>query len=664
MKKGRITNGIQRVLIFGCVAMMMVGLVFTSGDFSVAEEIYGKTEICTLQSVTLTVPTDVNAESVTITGGLQPIVVDKNVNWSDYFANRSIESVSFIEDTACTAKGQENHSYVAAYLFGPTDSETVRNNMWTINRQKTEEGYWYEWMCTTPYAVNGLNYVSSDDLFLDESVGYYEVKFEPRFGMIDGVSPTGIYVRFAKEYNITYNLDGGVLAKGAPTTYIAGTEITLPTPTKEGYIFTGWTGEGVTIPTKQVMVQENATGDHSYTANWAKVIDIAACDIALNGGDIYTYTGAEIKPALVVKNGDSILVEGTDYTVTYSNNVSVADKNATNAPTITITGMGNNKGSKVITYTIKKATPSVVTLPTASAIEEGQKLSDSVLTGGKAVDAQNYEIKGTFAWKEGSVSPAVADSESTKYKVTFTPTDTVNYETVETDVVITVNKKAEPQPGIVVGDEVSDKDKKATYKVTQSAEDKVEVSYVAPAKKNKKVTIPATVTLSDGTTAKVTSIAAKAFKGDNKIQEITIGKNVKTIGKEAFSGCKNLKKVKSVTNVTSIGKSAFANCKNLKNVTMGSKVTTLGEKAFYKCTKLTQITIPKNVKSIGKSAFQGCSKLKNISIKTTKLTKKNVKKNAFKGIHSKAKFNVPNSKVTDYKKILKSRGASENVTVE
>ncbi|MCR4692183.1 MAG: leucine-rich repeat protein [Lachnospiraceae bacterium] len=86
------------------------------------------------------------------------------------------------------------------------------------------------------------------------------------------------------------------------------------------------------------------------------------------------------------------------------------------------------------------------------------------------------------------------------------------------------------------------------------------------------------------------------------------------------------------------------------------KVTAIGKKAFKGCSALTKVTIGKNVKTIGAGAFQGCKKLKRITIKTTKLTKKTVGKNAFKGIHKKAVAKCPKKKRKAYLKILKERG--------
>ena len=54
-----------------------------------------------------------------------------------------------------------------------------------------------------------------------------------------------------------------------------------------------------------------------------------------------TYTGNEITPKIVVKDGDTILTEGTDYTVEYENNVDIG------TATIKIIGKGNYEGESV-----------------------------------------------------------------------------------------------------------------------------------------------------------------------------------------------------------------------------------------------------------------------------------------------------------------------------
>ena len=93
------------------------------------------------------------------------------------------------------------------------------------------------------------------------------------------------------------------------------------------------------------------------------------------------------------------------------------------------------------------------------------------------------------------------------------------------------------------------------------------------------------------------------------------------------------------------------------------KVTSIAANAFKNNKKLKKVVIGKNVTKIGKKAFYGCSKLKQITVKTTKLTKKNVGSQAFKGIHKKAAFKVPKKKISSYRKVFRARGAAKTTKV-
>ena len=93
------------------------------------------------------------------------------------------------------------------------------------------------------------------------------------------------------------------------------------------------------------------------------------------------------------------------------------------------------------------------------------------------------------------------------------------------------------------------------------------------------------------------------------------------------------------------------------------KVTEIADKAFKGNKKVKTLTIGSNISKIGKSAFDGCKNLKTITIKTTKLTAKTVRDNAFKGIGSKCTVKVPGDKVSAYKKLLKDKGAASKIKV-
>lgn len=100
--------------------------------------------------------------------------------------------------------------------------------------------------------------------------------------------------------------------------------------------------------------------------------------------------------------------------------------------TFTSTQTGYQPGtSNTVTLTVAKATPSITALPTASAITYGQTLASSTLSGGTA------SVAGAFTWSTPMTSPGAGTYSGS---VTFTPTDTTDYNTATGAVMVTVNK--------------------------------------------------------------------------------------------------------------------------------------------------------------------------------------------------------------------------------
>ena len=83
------------------------------------------------------------------------------------------------------------------------------------------------------------------------------------------------------EYNITMDLNGGS-GKEKVIYTITDEDFELPTPTRNGYEFVGWTGEGITTPQTSVIIPKGSTGNKAYTANW-KVIEYTIT-LDTNGG--------------------------------------------------------------------------------------------------------------------------------------------------------------------------------------------------------------------------------------------------------------------------------------------------------------------------------------------------------------------------------------------
>jgi autotransporter-associated beta strand protein len=102
------------------------------------------------------------------------------------------------------------------------------------------------------------------------------------------------------------------------------------------------------------------------------------------------------------------------------------------------------------TLTVDKATPTITTPPTASDISDGQTLADSILSGGAG------SVPGSFAFTAPATEPPVGTST---HSVTFTPADTVNYQTATTSVSVTVTAAltsfetwaADPAQGLTTG---------------------------------------------------------------------------------------------------------------------------------------------------------------------------------------------------------------------
>ena len=85
------------------------------------------------------------------------------------------------------------------------------------------------------------------------------------------------------EYTITMDLDGGSGQEKVVYT-ITDEDFELPTPTRNGYEFVGWTGEGITTPQTRVKIPKGSTGNKAYTANW-KVIRYTIT-LVTNGGAV------------------------------------------------------------------------------------------------------------------------------------------------------------------------------------------------------------------------------------------------------------------------------------------------------------------------------------------------------------------------------------------
>ncbi len=69
-------------------------------------------------------------------------------------------------------------------------------------------------------------------------------------------------------YSITYNLNGGSISNHK-TNYTVEDTFTLPTPTKTGNSFIGWSGSNGNTPQINVTIPKGTTENLNYSANWS-----------------------------------------------------------------------------------------------------------------------------------------------------------------------------------------------------------------------------------------------------------------------------------------------------------------------------------------------------------------------------------------------------------
>ena len=128
------------------------------------------------------------------------------------------------------------------------------------------------------------------------------------------------------EYTIITLLEGGNAGSSGVYYYTVEQTVTLPTPTRTGYTFLGWTGEGITTPQPNVTIPKGSTGDKKYIENWELTEYNIAMD--LNGGSgqekvVYTMTDEDFELPTPTRNGyefvgwtgEGITTPQTDVTI-------------------------------------------------------------------------------------------------------------------------------------------------------------------------------------------------------------------------------------------------------------------------------------------------------------------------------------------------------------
>ena len=108
------------------------------------------------------------------------------------------------------------------------------------------------------------------------------------------------------EYTIITLLEGGNAGSSQVYFYTVEQTVTLPTPTRTGYTFLGWTGEGITTPQPNVTIPKGSTGDKTYIENWELTEYNITMDLSGGSGQekvVYTMTDEDFELPTTTRNG-------------------------------------------------------------------------------------------------------------------------------------------------------------------------------------------------------------------------------------------------------------------------------------------------------------------------------------------------------------------------
>jgi hypothetical protein len=205
-------------------------------------------------------------------------------------------------------------------------------------------------------------------------------------------------------------------------------------------IFTGVTSADTLTAT--LALNPNNTAFNLTTQSTSFSVSVATPTVTWPTASAITY-GQALSTSLLT--GGSASSNSTPVLGSFSfANATTVPGAGTQSESVTFTPTNSNTYSPVtstVNVLVSQATPTV-TSPTASAINYGQMLSASMLTGGSAVSPiTSATVGGGFAFATPTTVPGAGTQTES---VIFTPTDAIDYASVTTTVSVLVNKVNSP----------------------------------------------------------------------------------------------------------------------------------------------------------------------------------------------------------------------------
>ena len=266
-------------------------------------------------------------------------------------------------------KGVGNETVTGTFTITAVESKGALPEKAALNGEITKDNFTQssgKYEVTASFKPESTNYNEKNDIkFECDVTGKEEQTLTFDAPSIDKTYGEGVFTNLAKSDHD----NAGVIK------YSSSKEDVATVDAATGIV----TVKGVGTTTIKAHTDGTATylpDDASYELT-VKAKDVSGATI--EEIEAQTYTGNELKPKLVVKDGGTTLNEGTDYDVVYTDNVFPG------TATATVTFKGNYTGTAKKTFQIQKATYSNTTI--SQSVVAGQ---NAVLT--IPVDLANAEI--------------------------------------------------------------------------------------------------------------------------------------------------------------------------------------------------------------------------------------------------------------------------------
>lgn len=190
------------------------------------------------------------------------VTVSDNSSWKLYY-NRAATSADAIATKMIEPTAGENIYYIVV-----TSSDEKIDRTYTL---KVWKNYYVNitWkMVDTVIATERvLTHTTIDDRAPGNVAGYEFISWNIGNPYVEG--PRTIEANYKKaKYTISFNVGGGEAIDDISVSYLGGK--TLPTPSREGYTFNGWTISGLTINGNYIdeyTLTSNSTATASWTVN-------------------------------------------------------------------------------------------------------------------------------------------------------------------------------------------------------------------------------------------------------------------------------------------------------------------------------------------------------------------------------------------------------------